>query len=99
MRQPTKAGTQAENLSSLPRWISSFLLQWIHLYYSCSNLLEQVGQAEYNLWYFELNQAFCYNECSKNKTNSFQVLRLPATTGRPKIGQANQIAEATCYSR
>ena len=27
---------------------------------------------------------------------SFQVLRLPATTGRPKIGEANRIVEATC---
>ena len=34
----------------------------------------------------------------KNKRNSFQALRVPATAGRPKRGEANRTVEATCQA-
>ena len=61
-----------------------------------ANLPEQVDQAEQNLPYFYLNQAFFYNESLNNKRKKFQVLGLLGTTGRPKIGEASRIVVATC---
>ena len=39
------------------------------------------------LHYLDVYQAFCYSGYIKTKRNSFQDLRLPATSGREKIGQ------------
>ena len=57
--------------------------------------MKQADKPELNLCYFDLNPSFCYNECLNYTRNTLQVLRLPAMTGRPKIGKTNRTVQTT----
>ena len=46
-----------------------------------------------DIYDFDLDQAFCFNGYIVNGNHSFQELRLPATSGRLKVGKTNWAVE------